>query len=888
MSEERNTTQSLTPAPEIELSPGVIPCHIQPPDSEALTITPSEVSVTSLPVSVPGYQLLGELGRGGMGVVYKARHLGLDRLVALKMILAGGQSGTEQLARFKTEAEALATLHHPNIVQIHDFGTHDGRPYFSLEYLEGGSLEKLLNGQPQSPTATGALVEQLALGIQSAHDVGIIHRDIKPANVLLQLKNPSVQSAKGINNKGALDRSLLSVFIPKITDFGLAKTLDSNSTETKAGTILGTPSYMAPEQAEGRKDLTPAVDIYALGTILYESLTGRPPFKATTPFDTVMQVISEEPVPPRRLQSKIPKDLETICLKCLEKAPHRRYQSACALAEDLRHFLNGEPIQARPVGPITRLLKWSRRRPTLASLLMLCGIALLAALWQGWRATIALAEVERQKGFLEHSRDVAEKERVRAQALLRKSVEAVNRLMLRVSDPRLVRLAGFQDERRKMLEEAVTFQRDLLRMESNDPEVRRETGLALFKMAELYWNLGRHREGLQACQEAIALQEGLIQEAPSSPSLRFNLAESLFYRGILETTLAQLQPAERSYLRALTLAEDLTALQPQETKYQQLLAKTHISIGFFHGNNPPVFEKHLRSASEIASQLLRDNPTNPDFQCLRAACCGHLASLMVRQGRIAEAELQLNEARLLLEPIDHTPPQQAQLYDTVLAQYYVVRGNVSAQLGRRSEASQLFTQATAIYEDYLRVQPKSFMYQSMLAPVYLAHFQLLKKVSPSEAEKVMGKAIVLADNMANHQQGASWMTLASRQYRQLLWSYWVELGRTEEAAAAAENYARQVPLGGNTYNAACFRALVARTNAKDNRMSLLNGEHASKGHLQSALAWLRQAKEQGYFNDRRTIDHMLKDNDLVMLHPLAEFQQLVREVESELSQRKPK
>jgi tetratricopeptide (TPR) repeat protein len=295
---------------------------------------------------VAGYILLSELGRGGMGVVYKARQMALNRLVALKMLLAGGHAGPELLARFQTEAEAVARLAHPNIVHIYEVGEQDGLPYFSLEFVAGGSLAKKLAGKPQLARDAARLVETLARTMHYAHQHGIMHRDLKPANVLLTTEG-----------------------VPKITDFGLAKRLEGDSSQTRSGALLGTPSYMAPEQARGQvREVGPLADVYALGAILYELLTGRPPFLAATPLDTIEQVRSQEPVPPSRLQPKVPSDLETICLKCLQKEVHKRYASAEALADDLHRFLAGEPILARPVRAPERLWRWCRRNPRVASL----------------------------------------------------------------------------------------------------------------------------------------------------------------------------------------------------------------------------------------------------------------------------------------------------------------------------------------------------------------------------------------------------------------------------------------------------------------------------------------------------------------------------------------
>jgi serine/threonine protein kinase len=273
---------------------------------------------------IDGYEILELIGRGGMGVVYKARQLGLNRLVALKMVLSGANASPHELSRFRAEAEAVAQLAHSNIVQIYEIGEQSGCPFLALEYVGGGSLAQQLDGMPVAPKQAAEMVLALSRAVHHAHEKGIIHRDLKPANVLL-----------------LADGTL------KIADFGLAKRSDSSYAHTQTGAIVGSPSYMAPEQAAGAGDrVGPATDVYALGVILYELLTGGPPFKAATLLETIEQVREHDPVPPRFLQPKTPRDLETICLKCLEKQPHRRYASAAALADDLRAFLRDEPISA--------------------------------------------------------------------------------------------------------------------------------------------------------------------------------------------------------------------------------------------------------------------------------------------------------------------------------------------------------------------------------------------------------------------------------------------------------------------------------------------------------------------------------------------------------------
>ncbi|MGE3806755.1 MAG: protein kinase [Gemmataceae bacterium] len=294
--------------------------------------------------ALPGYEVLSELGHGGMGVVYKARHVKLKRLVAIKMVLADAHASAQTLQRFRLEAEAVAKLQHPHVVQIHEIGEHDGRPFFSLEFVDGGSLDMKVAGTPQPPDEAAALLEKLAGAVHAAHAKGIIHRDLKPGNVMLTLDGE-----------------------PKVTDFGLAKQLDEDSGQTQTGQVMGTASYMSPEQAAGKiSAIGPQSDIWALGAILYEMLTGRPPFKGKNVRDTINQVFTQEPVPPRKLIPEVPHDLETICLKCLQKERRSRYASAQELAEDLRRYRHHEPILARPVSEWVRLWAWCKRNPSLA------------------------------------------------------------------------------------------------------------------------------------------------------------------------------------------------------------------------------------------------------------------------------------------------------------------------------------------------------------------------------------------------------------------------------------------------------------------------------------------------------------------------------------------
>jgi serine/threonine-protein kinase len=298
------------------------------------------------------YELLEEIARGGMGVVFRARQISLNRLVAVKMILAGSFADDLTLQRFHKEAEAAAQLDHPHIVPIYEVGEHEGQRYFSMKLIDGPSLAQRLAGPkpgatigPEEQKAAARLLATVARAIHHAHQRGILHRDLKPGNILLDAAGE-----------------------PHVTDFGLARRIECGNRLTQSNAIVGTPSYMAPEQAAGKKDLTTLADVYSLGAILYEQLTGRPPFQAETPLDTVLQVVEREPAAPRSLNPRLEADLETVCLKCLEKDPQRRYESAAALAEDLERWLRDEPIRARPTSPWEHVVKWVKHQRAVAGL----------------------------------------------------------------------------------------------------------------------------------------------------------------------------------------------------------------------------------------------------------------------------------------------------------------------------------------------------------------------------------------------------------------------------------------------------------------------------------------------------------------------------------------
>jgi WD40 repeat protein len=338
------------------------------------------------------YEILSTIGRGGMGVVFKARHVRLGRVVALKMLSGGLLARPEDVHRFEIEAAAAAQLQHPNIVALYEVGTYEDQPFFSMEFVHGSSLAGRVLFGPLPGRLAASYLERVARAVHYAHSRGIIHRDLKPANILLDEADE-----------------------PKITDFGLAKLTAGDSGQTRTGTVMGTPSYMAPEQANARKDIGPACDIYSLGAILYELITGRPPFQGESALETLRRVAEDEPVAPRLLNPHVDRDLETICLKCLEKEPGRRYATAAALADDLRHYLGGEPITARRLGVAGRTVKWVQRQPATAALLFVTVAALVGFAGFEWHNADQehrlRQEAEHLRLLADEQRQIAEKEK---------------------------------------------------------------------------------------------------------------------------------------------------------------------------------------------------------------------------------------------------------------------------------------------------------------------------------------------------------------------------------------------------------------------------------------------------------------------------------------------
>jgi serine/threonine-protein kinase len=692
--------------PEDDLEPGLVERLCRLPAELPLDETPPLVSHLAppsrleAPVHFGPYTVVKELGSGGMGVVYLARDTRLRRLVALKLLLPRPGSTGELLARFRREAEVVARLQHPNIVQLYEAGEHDGSPYLVMEYVDGESLSRKLAASLMPARDAAELLEVMARAVDAAHQQGIIHRDLKPSNVLL--------TATGT---------------PKVADFGLAKQLDPDtlapSFATKTEALLGTPGYMAPEQSKGNAEVGPAADVYALGAILYECLTGRPPFRAASVLETLEQVRNQDPVPPGRLQPGVPRDLQTICLKCLEKEPGKRYTTARELADDLARFLRGEPILARPVSWRERLVKWTRRKPALAAL---AGVSLLAL------AGLVTGGVvyERQLRQALHEKT---SEGERADANYREARDTVQRILDRASARGSAGIPRLEELRREQQEDALAFFLKLAEQQSDRPEVRFDVARACHQAGLLQHTLGRSEEAARNLRRAEELFAALADEFPGRGRYRFHLADTLKVLG----GVVPLPPAdgENCLRRALTLAAELAAGEPESVPLRCAEADVRITLASFLFNQRKAAEaeEHYRRAAAIYEELRREQPEAASHRLVLAKAYLNL-SVLLQQGKRSSQELHParefhDKAEVLLEQLHREQPDNLE----VLGSLVLLRVNWSfVQVAQKQQDAALADLAknVKLLEPALKREPNHTMLRDSLLRTHSARREILE------------------------------------------------------------------------------------------------------------------------------------------------------------------
>lgn len=800
------TTDPNTPSVD---SPGFADASTHVPSDGPAT---TRVSGSSQPAgfqplpTIPGYRVESVLGRGGMGVVYEAVDEKLGRTVAIKTLFEAGFAGEAERTRFTTEARSMARLRHPNVVAVYEVGETAGRPFIVFEYAPGGSLGQRTNREPQPSEEAARTVVQLARGVQACHESGIVHRDLKPANIL-------------IGEDGAL----------KITDFGLAKLLQGNDDGalTKTGDVMGTPSYMAPEQAVGRSDIGPACDVYALGAILYELLTGRPPFVGPDAIHVLGQITHEDPVTVRKLQPTVARDIETICVRCLEKSPERRYPSAAALADDLERHLAGEPIHARPVGRLERVWKWARRRPAAAGLIATSSAAVLAMLigsaiynarldeanTELGRANADLdrtnselsstnadldeanselshtnadldqanAELQRE---LDRSREVIERGNALANWLLLDHVEAVSELRGGSSVQRTL-----LDELKAYLDELAVRIRDDERAlgELNASDI----GRAYERIAQIqghpdHVNLGRTEEAVANYRTAEAIWARLVEEDPDDVNRRFHLAGLRKHLADVLAVRGENDEAQRLYDEQLAVCNSLVEDHSDDPRFGEFRVFLLVSLGDLdsrRGNEAKALERYEAALAGAEVAESRADATT-DAEGLVAYAASRVGGSQELLGNLDEAARQYERVLEKLKTRHEREP------DSVVAQQEyakALRSLADVEFSRRRFESSLgsFERANELIGELLTEDPdNATLRRDQLvslerigtAAMMLERFDL--------AESSLERAVRLVDDLAGDDPGNV----------DLRRSRWIERDKLASALLSQQKLAEAEPL----------------------------------------------------------------------------------------------
>ncbi len=777
---------------------------------------------------IPGYEIQGILGRGGMGIVYLARHQALDRKVALKVLHEGRQDDPEHRARFAREAAAVAKCQHPNLVQIHEIGEHDGRFYLVLEYVEGQTLAHVLAGVPEPPREAAALVETLARAIDHAHTRGVIHRDLKPANVLI--------TADGQ---------------PKITDFGLAK-IDEGTTRTEVGAIMGTLAYMAPEQAlGGNAKVGPRTDVHALGAILYEALTGRPPFRAESPELVFHQLIHSDVAAPSRSQSGVPRNLEAICLKCLEKSPARRYATALELAEDLRRFLRGDPIRARRIGALRRFVKWTHRHPWQTTAATTAIAAALAFVILTYRHNLALGtEVRRTQAQAALARLNYQEARSTIQAMLG-----------RLDDRRRAGSAQLLGLRHDQQQDALSFYDRILRQaDSTDPAVRADTARALNEGAKIQDALGRTNLAGNYVRRSLHLAESLGSARPDDPSILRLRVECLAQLAVYLVGSQRDQAAEFGR-QAVEAGRTIGSSFPDDPATLDQLATCHNNYAntlFPRGSDEILF--HHEKAIEIRERI---DPTRlPQVKIALAESLINLGHNLWQIQKHERAEQSFRRAeKLLLAGVGSATENVA----CPIGQVYTNWSGMLHAIQRDSEAIAKAEAGIGQLEAYLRREPLDIGARELCLKLH------------------GNRAYALGTLGRHHDAAVAWTKVVATSiepvpanYRILLAVELFHAGDTSAAVAQTRLVTDNPPLSvSENYNLACLYALFGVAARGNSQLATDERTRLAETHIGEAIRRLKAAEAAGFFREPASREQARADPDLAILANNDEFQKMV-------------